>query len=66
MLTWNEQKRKDFFENGYVYLGNILDLSIFRRIETKITQIMLGQANINYDNLLMQLDRGCLKTLVFC
>lgn len=56
MLTWNEQKRKDFFENGYVYLGNILDLSIFRRIETKITQIMLGQANINYDNLLMQLD----------
>lgn len=56
MLTWNEQKRKEFFENGYVYLGNILEDEIFKRIENKIDQIMLGKASIDYDKLLMQLD----------
>lgn len=56
MLTWNERTYQEFLENGYVYIGNIAESELFKRLENKINDIMLGKAKIEYEKLLMQLD----------
>lgn len=56
MLTWNEKTYQEFLDKGYVYIGNMAGSDLFKRLENKINEIMLGKAKIDYDKLLMQLD----------
>lgn len=56
MLTWNEKTYQEFLDKGYVYIGNMANSDLFKRLENKINDIMLGKAKLDYDKLLMQLD----------
>lgn len=47
---WNEYQEK-----GYIKIGRI-DNSQLRKLQDRIDAIMLGKADIDYENLLMQLD----------
>lgn len=47
---------KFYEENGYLRLGRTLDDAELESLRRRIDDIMLGVANVNYDNLLMQLD----------
>ena len=49
-LQWNEYE-----EQGWLKLGR-LDLPQLQKLQERIDAIMLGQADIDYDRLLMQLD----------
>jgi hypothetical protein len=47
---------KFYEENGYLRLGRTLDDGELEALRRRIDDIMLGVANVSYDNLLMQLD----------
>lgn len=46
----------DFESKGYLHLGRLLEGSDLRSLQNRIDAIMLGEADIDYDRLLMQLD----------
>jgi len=46
----------EFEENGYVHLGTLLPEEELQGLQTRIDEIMLGKADLDYDSLLMQLD----------
>jgi phytanoyl-CoA hydroxylase len=50
-----DEKWAEYNELGYLKLGKIDD-TMLRRMQARIDEIMLGKANVAYDNLLMQLD----------
>ena len=56
MLTWNEKTYQEFLDKGYVHIGNIANSELFKRLENKINDIMLGKEKLDYDKVLMQLD----------
>ncbi|OPZ05791.1 MAG: Phytanoyl-CoA dioxygenase (PhyH) [candidate division BRC1 bacterium ADurb.BinA292] len=45
-----------FFQQGYLRLGRVLDDAELKALQTRIDQIMLGEADVDYDRMLMQLD----------
>jgi phytanoyl-CoA hydroxylase len=47
---------REFEENGYVNLGKLLSDDELEALQTRIDDIMLGRAPVDYDRLLMQLD----------
>lgn len=47
---------QQFEEQGYLYLGKLLDDDELSALQSRIDDIMLGRADIDYDRLLMQLD----------
>jgi len=55
MKITDEQWAK-FNEDGYLILGKLLSDEELSALQTRIDDIMLGRAGIDYDNLLMQLD----------
>jgi len=54
MIT--ETEWADFESKGYLHLGRLLEGNELRALQGRIDAIMLGEADIDYDQLLMQLD----------
>ncbi len=54
MIT--ESDWADFESKGYLHLGRLLEGNDLRALQNRIDAIMLGEADIDYDRLLMQLD----------
>lgn len=51
------QSQWDFYmDNGYVKLGRVLSNDELAALQERIDAIMLGTANVDYDQMLMQLD----------
>ena len=48
---WEQYER-----NGYVRLGSLLDATELAAMQNRINDIMLGRADVPYEQLLMQLD----------
>lgn len=46
-----------FEEAGYLHLGNVMDDGELVALQTRIDDIMLGKASIDYERVMMQLDR---------
>ncbi len=44
--------------DGYLKLGKLLSDAELKGLQQRIDEIMLGQARVNYDRMLMQLDSG--------
>lgn len=55
MLSINEELWKEFTERGVARLGRI-DSDELRKLQDRINAIMMGEADIDYDRTLMQLD----------
>lgn len=45
-----------YFQNGYLKLGRTLSDTDLTRLQQRIDAIMLGEADVEYDRMLMQLD----------
>ena len=54
MIT--QSQWKDYDEKGYLHLGKLLEGDALRALQDRIDAIMLGEADVDYDRLLMQLD----------
>ncbi|HEX8551210.1 MAG TPA: phytanoyl-CoA dioxygenase family protein [Abditibacteriaceae bacterium] len=54
MIT--EQQWADYERNGFLRLGEVLNAEDLQNLQTRIDDIMLGRAAVDYDRLLMQLD----------
>jgi hypothetical protein len=52
-----QEQWEKFQREGYVHLGKIASQEELRGLQQRIDDIMLGKARIDYDRLLMQLDR---------
>ena len=50
------EQAKFFWEEGYLHLGRTLDESQLRALQLRINEVMLGTADLDYDQTLMQLD----------
>jgi phytanoyl-CoA hydroxylase len=46
-----------FEEDGFLHLGNVMAEGELARLQTRMDDIMLGKAPIDYDRVMMQLDR---------
>ncbi len=46
-----------FWENGYVRIGQVVSDAEFARLQQRMDDIMLGKAPLDYDEIMMQLDR---------
>ena len=51
-----EEQWSSFFRDGFVRLGRVLDAAELEGLQTRINQIMLGEADVDYDKMMMQLD----------
>ena len=51
-----EEQWSEFQDQGFLRLGKVLNQEDLRNLTTRIDEIMLGRAGIDYDRLLMQLD----------
>ena len=51
-----DQQWAEYEEKGYLRLGHVLDSASLTALQTRIDDIMLGTAAIDYSQLLMQLD----------
>ena len=52
----SDKQWAEYEEQGYLRLGNVVDEDTLRALQTRIDDIMMGRAAIDYDRLLMQLD----------
>ena len=52
----SENQWADFDEHGYVKLGNVVEADTIENLGKRINEIMLGQAELNYDQITMQED----------
>ena len=52
----SENQWADFDEHGYVKLGNVVEADTIEHRGQRINEIMLGQAELNYDQIPMQED----------
>ena len=52
----DDEQWAQYFRDGYIRLGKLLDESALQALQTRIDAIMKGEANIDYDRMLMQLD----------
>lgn len=53
-----EAQWQQYDRDGYLVLGKLLSDEQLRQLQDRIDQIMLGQADVPYDRMLMQLDSG--------
>ena len=58
MPALTEGQWQEFQDKGYLRLGRILNGDELRAQQQRIDDIMLGKANVDYERLIMQLDRG--------
>jgi ectoine hydroxylase-related dioxygenase (phytanoyl-CoA dioxygenase family) len=54
--TITDEQWKEFENQGYVILGRVLSDEDLAALQTRIDDIMLGRADVDYGRLLMQLD----------
>ena len=52
----NEDQWTRYVRDGYLRLGQLLDERELTTLQDRIDAIMLGEADVNYDRMLMQLD----------
>ncbi|MCZ6681137.1 MAG: phytanoyl-CoA dioxygenase family protein [Candidatus Poribacteria bacterium] len=52
-----EEQWKHFYDEGYVRIGKVMTDDELDALQRKIDDIMLGTAPVDYDRMLMQLDR---------
>lgn len=52
----HDQNWWSFFQNGYLRLGIVLPPDELRELQERINSIMLGEAPVDYNRMLMQLD----------
>src|ERR1051326_7514010 len=48
---WDQYER-----DGYLNLGKLLDVADLEALQRRIDEIMLGEAAVDYDRMMMQLD----------
>ncbi len=53
----SDEELRQFGEQGFLRLGRVVPLAQIEALGRRIDEIMLGQAAINYDQIMMQLDR---------
>ena len=56
MSDITEAQWSEFDREGYLRLGRIVPDEALKAMRTRIDEIMLGEANLDYDRMLMQLD----------
>jgi len=56
MNELTDKQWRQFQDKGYLRLGKLLDDEELKAFQHRIDDIMLGKADVDYDNLLMQLD----------
>lgn len=54
--TLTDQQWETYQREGYLKLGRILTDEELERLQTRIDAIMLGEADLDYDRIMMQLD----------
>ena len=52
----SEEQWWQFFQNGYLKLGKVLQTEELAALRQRINEIMLGVADIDYNQIRMQLD----------
>ena len=52
----SEEQWEQYFRDGYIRLGKVLDDAELQQLQSRIDAIMLGQADVDYGRMLMQLD----------
>ena len=52
-----DEQWEHFWENGYVRIGQVATDAEFERLQQRMDDIMLGKAPLDYDKIMMQLDR---------
>ena len=53
-----DEQWEHFSENGYVRIGQAATDAELARIQARMDDIMLGKAPLDYDQIMMQLDRA--------
>ncbi len=56
MTTLSNSQWEQYNQDGYLKLGKLFDAQGLKELQDRIDQIMLGTADVNYEQLLMQLD----------
>ena len=56
VTTFTEQHWLSFWKDGYVKLGKVVSDDDMQQLRDEIDRIMLGEAEVDYDRMLMQLD----------
>jgi len=51
-----DEQWMQYTRDGYLKLGKLLDDTELKALQDRINAIMLGEADVDYDNMLMQLD----------
>jgi phytanoyl-CoA hydroxylase len=57
MAHVSDEEWATFRKQGYLRLGNVMDPGELAGLQKRMDEIMLGKASIDYDRLMMQLDR---------
>jgi phytanoyl-CoA hydroxylase len=52
----NDEQWAQYFRDGFIKLGKVLDDEALKALQERINAIMLGTADVDYDEMLMQLD----------
>jgi hypothetical protein len=58
MQTITQEQWQIFERDGYVRLGKVAGEEEFSALQERMDDIMMGRADINYDQMMMQLDRA--------
>ncbi len=53
-----DEQWEHFWENGYVRIGQVATDAEFVQLQQRMDDIMLGKAPLDYDQIMMQLDRA--------
>ncbi|HVF84995.1 MAG TPA: phytanoyl-CoA dioxygenase family protein [Abditibacteriaceae bacterium] len=54
--TLTDEQWAQYERDGFLHLGRVLDADDLQALQTRIDDIMMGRANVDYNRLLMQLD----------
>ncbi|WP_238314604.1 hypothetical protein, partial [Methylobacterium crusticola] len=52
-----DEQWEHFAENGYVRIGQVATNAELEKLQERMDDIMLGKAPLDYDQIMMQLDR---------
>lgn len=52
----SEEQWSQYFRDGYIRLGKVLGDDELQQLQNRIDAIMLGEADVDYDRMMMQLD----------
>ena len=53
-----DEQWEHFWENGYVRIGQVATDAEFAQLQQRMDAIMLGKAPLDYNKIMMQLDRA--------